>query len=84
MYMSDTNGWYLERIIWLIAGVFTLASVALGIVHSPYWLIWAALVGVSLTIFALTGFCLMANFLYWLGAKPRLKRKQGSVSTLAA
>ena len=75
MYMSDTHGWYLERIIWLIGGVFVLASLALTLVHSPYWMILTGLVGVNLVVFALTGFCFMANILFWMGAKPRLGRE---------
>ncbi|MFZ5996556.1 MAG: YgaP family membrane protein [Nitrospirota bacterium] len=74
LYIAKTDSWYLERIIWLIAGVFTLASAILAWVHSPYWLILTALVGINLLIFALTGFCLMANILYKLGAKPRLQK----------
>ncbi len=72
MYIAKTDSWYLERIIWLIAGIFTLLSVILTLIHSPYWLILTALVGINLIIFAFTGFCLMANLLYALGAKPRL------------
>ncbi|HEX8949530.1 MAG TPA: DUF2892 domain-containing protein [Dissulfurispiraceae bacterium] len=74
MYIAKTDGWYLERIIWLVAGLFTLASAILAWTHSPYWLILTGLVGVNLIIFALTGFCLMANILYKLGAKPRLQK----------
>lgn len=74
MYLAKTDTWYLERIIWLIAGVFSLSSAVLAAVHSPYWLILTALVGMNLVIFALTGFCLMANILYKLGAKPRLQK----------
>lgn len=75
MYIAKTDSWYLERIIWLIAGIFTLLSVILATIHSPYWLILTALVGINLIIFALTGFCLMANLLYVLGAKPRLQKE---------
>ncbi|VBB07803.1 Hypothetical protein LUCI_3068 [Lucifera butyrica] len=71
MYKADTGKWYLERIIWLVAGVFILFSLLLAWLVSPYWLILTALVGVNLVVFALTGFCLMANFLYYLGIRPR-------------
>lgn len=74
MYIAQTDSWYLERIIWLIAGIFTLGSALLSWLHSPYWLILTGLVGINLIIFALTGFCLMANIVYKLGAKPRLNR----------
>ncbi len=74
MYIAKTDTWYLERIIWLVAGVFSLSSAILAWVHSPYWLILTALVGINLIIFSLTGFCPMANILYKLGAKPRLQK----------
>ena len=74
MYAAQTDSWYLERIIWLIAGIFALASAVLAAVHSPYWLILTGLVGINLIIFGLTGFCLIANIIYKLGAKPRLGR----------
>jgi len=74
MYIAKTDSWYLERIIWLIAGIFSLSSVVLAWVCSPYWLILTALVGINLIVFALTGFCLMANILYKLGAKPKLQK----------
>lgn len=74
MYIAKTDSWYLERLTWLIAGIFALSSAILAAIHSPYWLILTGLVGVNLIIFALTGFCLMANILYKLGAKPRLQK----------
>ncbi len=75
MYIAKTDSWYLERIIWLIAGIFILLSVILTLIHSPYWLILTALVGINLIVFAFTGFCLMANLLYALGARPRLRKE---------
>jgi len=75
MYIAKTDNWYLERIIWLIAGIFSLSSAILAWVQSPYWLILTALVGINLIVFALTGFCLMANILYKLGARPKMQKK---------
>lgn len=72
MYIAQTDSWYLERVIWLIAGIFALGSALLAWLHSPYWLILTGLVGINLIVFALTGFCLMANIVYKLGARPRL------------
>lgn len=74
MYIAKTDGWYLERIVWLVAGIFSLSSAVLAWLHSPYWLILTALVGINLIVFSLTGFCLMANILHRLGAKPRLQK----------
>jgi hypothetical protein len=78
MYMANTDGWYLERIIWLVAGIFALGSAVLAIVHSPYWLVLTMLVGLNLIVFACTGFCIMANILYKLGAKPQIERYERS------
>ncbi|AEE14664.1 hypothetical protein Thena_1035 [Thermodesulfobium narugense DSM 14796] len=73
MYKAPTQNWYLERIIFLIAGMFVLVSLFLGLFWSPFWFILTFLVGINLVIFALTGFCIMANILYKLGVKSRLK-----------
>ncbi len=70
MYFAPTDRWSLERLIWLLAGTFTLTGTVLALFHSKYWLILTGLVGVNLVIFSLTGFCLMANILYALGARP--------------
>lgn len=72
LYFMQTDSWYLERRIYLAVGInLTVASV-LSLVHSPWWLLFPAFVGVAMLVFAGTGFCIMANSLYWLGAEPRL------------
>lgn len=73
MYMAPNDNWYLERIIWMVAGTFALGSAILAWLVSPWWLVLTALVGVNLLIFGLTGFCIMANILYKLGARSRLR-----------
>lgn len=75
MYLLKTDGWYLERIIYLMAGVFTLAGTILAWLHSPYWLILTALVGLNLLVFALSGFCPSANILYKMGVECRISGK---------
>ena len=71
-YLMRTDSWYLERRIYLVVGInMTIASV-LSIVWSPWWLSFLGFVGVAMWWFALTGYCIMANGLYWLGAEPRL------------
>lgn len=77
MYIAKTDKWYMERIIWLIAGVFTLTGTLLALLHSKYWLILTGLVGINLIIFAASGFCIMANILYKLGAKPVVENRSG-------
>jgi hypothetical protein len=76
MYLLETDNWYLERIIFLMAGILILAGTALAWLHSIYWLILTALVGLNLLIFALTGFCPSANILYKLGVKPKIAKTQ--------
>jgi hypothetical protein len=74
MYIAQTDGWYLERITVLIAGIVILTTVVLARVHSPYWLILTFIVGLNEVMFALAGICLTSNILYVLGAKPRLNK----------
>jgi len=56
-----------ERYIRLIAGTFILSSLTLSQVHSPYWLLFTAFVGLNLFQSALTRWCLMEDFLRKLG-----------------
>ena len=72
MYLLKTDIWYLERIIFLMAGILVLASSILAWVHSIYWLILTLLVGLNLFIFAVTGFCPSAALLHKMGVTPRL------------
>lgn len=72
LYFIQTDAWYLERRIYVAVGInLTVASV-LSLLHSPWWLLFTGFVGVAMVWFAATGFCIMANALYWLGAEPRL------------
>ena len=71
-YFMQTDAWYLERRIYLAVGInLTIASV-LSLAHSAWWLTFTGFVGGAMVWFAGTGFCIMANGLYWLGAEPRL------------
>lgn len=78
MFMAKTDSWYLERVIWLMAGTFTSAGTLLAWLVSPWWLILTGLVGVNLLVFAFTGFCLMANILYALGLRPRAQESNAT------
>ncbi|HIJ59145.1 MAG TPA: DUF2892 domain-containing protein [Nitrospirae bacterium] len=73
MYIAKTDSWYLERIIWLVAGIMTGLSALLTWLHSPYWLILTGLISINLLIFAFTGFCIMANILFKIGFKSRIQ-----------
>jgi hypothetical protein len=71
-YFMQTDRWYLERRIYLAVGINISIASVLSLVHSPWWLAFTAFVGVAMVWFAATGYCIMANGLYWLGAEPRL------------
>lgn len=76
LYFMQTDRWYLERRIYMAVGInITIASV-LSLVHSPWWLGFTGFVGAAMIWFAATGYCIMANGLYWLGAEPRLAPEQ--------
>lgn len=65
----------IDRIVFAVAGLFTLLSVAMGmptspIFHHEYWLFFTGFVGLNLLQSAFTGFCPMVIFLKMFGAKP--------------
>jgi len=81
LYLMQTDRWYLERRIYVTVGVnITLASI-LSVVHSPWWLAFTGFVGVAMVWFAATGFCILANYLYWIGCEPRLVRDSAAPVT---
>lgn len=67
MYASNGKG----SIIRLVSGLLIIISVLLSRLVSPYWLILTGLVGVFLTISALTGFCMGAIIFRALGVPDR-------------
>lgn len=71
-YRIRTDKWYLERRIYLAVGINISIASVLSLVHSPWWLTFTGFVGAAMVWFAATGFCIMANGLYWTGAEPRL------------
>lgn len=71
-YIMQTDRWYLERRIYLAVGINISIASVLSVAFSPWWLAFTGFVGVAMVWFAATGFCIMANGLYWLGAEPRL------------
>ena len=77
-YFMQTDAWYLERRIYLAVGINLSIASVLSLVHSPWWLAFTGFVGVAMVWFAATGFCIMANGLYWLGAEPRLAPAPGN------
>ena len=72
LYFMQTDKWYLERRIYLAVGINISIASVLSLVWTPWWLAFTAFVGAAMVWFAATGYCIMANGLYWLGAEPRL------------
>jgi len=60
----------IDRIVMAFAGAMILASLALALAFSPWWLLLAGFVGLNLFQAAFTGFCPLALVLKKLGAKP--------------
>jgi hypothetical protein len=63
------------QIVRLVAGLFILLSLALGIPGSPifmsqWWLAFTAFVGANLLQSAVTKWCLMESIMRKFGAKP--------------
>ncbi len=60
----------LDRVVFALAGVFILLSIALSQFHSVNWLWFTAFVGANLFQAAFTGFCPLAIILKAIGVKP--------------
>ena len=71
-YIVPTNRWYIERTVWLIAGVVLLASSTLALLWNPLWILGVAATGLVSINVALTGFCPVGNVLRLFGFTPML------------
>jgi hypothetical protein len=71
-YFLQTDRWYLERRIYLAVGINISVASLLILTYSAWWALFTIFVGGAMVWFAATGYCVMANFLYWLGSEPRL------------
>jgi hypothetical protein len=72
LYRMRTDKWFLERGIYLVVGTTQTVGSILAVVQSPWWLAFTGFVGAMSIGFAWSGFCPVANFLYFLGFEPRL------------
>lgn len=77
LYFMRTDSWYLERRIYVTVGVNITIGSVLSLAWSPWWLAFTGFVGIAMEWFAATGFCILANFLYWIGCEPRLAPEYG-------
>jgi hypothetical protein len=60
---------HLNEWLRLIAGTFVLASLALGLLHSPHWFWLTGFVALNLIQSSFTGWCPMMTFLRKLGVQ---------------
>lgn len=65
----------IDRVVFFVAGLFIMLSLALGVQGSPifhheYWLWFTAFVGANLFQSSITGFCPMVIMLKMFGLKP--------------
>ncbi len=66
-----------ERYLRLIAGIFVILSLILSRVHSEYWLIFTAFVGLNLLQSGFTNWCPMMNILRWLFKEGKCGTQSG-------
>ena len=57
VYVVPTGSWYIERTVWLIAGVLLLICTALAVLVNPLWIFGVVATGLVSINVALTGFC---------------------------
>ncbi|MGC2643147.1 MAG: hypothetical protein WA406_15725, partial [Pseudolabrys sp.] len=72
LYFLQTDSWYLERRIYVTVGVNIIIGSILFLAHSIWWALFTGFVGAAMVWFAATGYCVLANILFWIGAEPRL------------
>lgn len=68
LYRMNVSHWHITRVVFLLAGLFTLLSLILTLASgSLWWLLLAGFVGLMQVVFALTGYYPSAIFLEKLG-----------------
>lgn len=78
VYMVPVNRWYIERTVWLIAGIVLLATTALALLVNPLWILGVTATGLVSINVAFTGFCPVGNVLRFFGFAPMLGVKTPS------
>lgn len=62
-----TDRWYIRRVLFLLAGTFTLLGTVLAAFVSPWFLLLPALVGANQLLMVAVGWCPMSLLLGRLG-----------------
>jgi len=72
VYVVPTDRWYIERTVWLIAGLVLIASTALAVLVHPLFIFGVIATGLVSINVALTGFCPIGNVLKLFGFRGAL------------
>ena len=72
IYVVPTDRWYIERTVWLVAGVVLLSCTLMAVLVNPLWIFGVIATGLVSINVAFTGFCPIGNVLLALGFKPAL------------
>jgi hypothetical protein len=75
LYIVPTHRWYIERTVWLIAGVVLLTATVLAATVNPLWILGVTATGLVSINVAFTGFCPVGNLLRLFGFEPMLGSK---------
>jgi hypothetical protein len=73
VYIVPTHRWYIERTVWLVAGVVLLLATLLAALANPLWVLLVVATALSSIAVALTGFCVVGNILLRMGFPPMLQ-----------
>ena len=79
IYVVPTDRWYIERTVWLIAGLVLLGCTVLAVLADPLWIFGVIATGLVSINVALTGFCPIGNVLKLFGFKAALGQPRGSL-----
>jgi hypothetical protein len=74
VYIVPIDRWYIERTVWLIAGVVLSIATALAALIDPRWVVLVIATGCASVLVSLTGFCIVGNALQLIGFRGRLAR----------
>ena len=72
IYVVPTNTWYIERAVWVIAGVVLGSATLFAALVDPRFIIFGAGTGLASIFVGITGFCVVGNTLHRLGMRHRL------------
>src|SRR5271165_3415999 len=75
VYIVPVDRWYIERTVWLIAGIVLIASTAMALLVDRLWIVGVIATGLISINVAFTGFCPVGNVLRLFGFTPMLGSK---------